>query len=410
MYLGPLPAVYTRSRRAIRLIAGREVIRLAIIVSHPIQYYVPLYRRLSQRSDLELKVFYTWHGGERAILDEGFKKEVAWDIPLRDGYQFEIVPNVARKPGTHHFGGLRNPALTKRVLMWQPDVVHLTGYAYASHLRAMEVFHRQGLPILFRGDSHLLDGGEGWKWLLKRALLTTIYRWPTVFLYVGQANREYYSRFGVPDPKLHYCPHSIEVSRFAEPNTKWEAEAREWRSGLGLSERQRVCLFVGKFEDIKQPIALMRAFLEMNDSDLVLVMVGDGELGPQVDMLARNFPDRFRVLPFQNQSRMPVVYRLGNVVVLPSTSETWGLTVNEAFACGRPVLVSDRVGCAVDLVKSGQTGEVFRTGDWSDFKLKVRATLKLSETLNRPALIRFANSFDIEITEKHLMNALARFS
>lgn len=385
--------------------------RLAIIVSHPIQYYVPLYQRLAQRNDVEIKVFFTWHGGDEAVLDRGFKKALAWDIPLTDGYKYQVVPNVASEAGTHHFMGLRNPTLMQRVMMWQPDAIHLTGYWYASHLRAMQVFYRRGVPILFRGDSHLLDGGERWKWHIKRALLTAIYRWPTAFLYVGQANRDYYCRFGVPDWKLHYCPHSIEVSRFAEPSIKLEQEASRWRADLGLTGQQRILLFVGKFEDKKQPVALMRAFLDMNEQDLVLLMVGDGELKPQVHSLARNFPDRFRVIPFQNQSRMPVVYRLGDVVVLPSIyGETWGLAVNEALACGRPVLVSDRVGCAVDLVTPGQTGGVFRAGDWSDFKQKLRTTLKLSETLNRPSLIRFAHHFDIEVTEQHLMKVLAKFS
>lgn len=382
-------------------------LRLAIIVSHPIQYYVPLYRRLAQRDDIQVKVFFTWHGAQAAVFDRGFKQAVAWDIPLTDGYEFEVVPNISSDPGTHHFSGLRNPSLMQRVLAWQPDAVHLTGYAYDSHLKAMRTFHKLQIPLFFRGDSHLLDGPGGWKWPIKRALLSKAFKWPAAFLYVGHANREYYKAFGVPDSKLYYCPHTVEVSRFAEPDAEWGSQARRWRMDLGLTDQQFVLLFAGKFEDKKQPVALMRAFLEFADQNLVLVMVGDGELAPQVNALALNFPDRFRILPFQNQSRMPLVYRLGDLLVLPSSyGETWGLAVNEALACGQPVLVSDRVGCAVDLVRPGQTGEIFCASDWNDFGQKLKSCVNLANMVNRSKLTEFANQFDIAVTEQSLIHAL----
>lgn len=381
--------------------------RLAIIVSHPIQYYVPLYRRLAKRQDVEIKVFFTWHGGERAVLDQGFKKEVAWDIPLTDGYEFEVVPNVSRKPGTHHFWGLRNPSLVKMVLVWNPDAVHLTGYAWASHLSAMHAFYRHSVPVLFRGDSHLLNQKRGFHWV-KQTLLRRIYRWPSVCLYVGTHNRNYYRAFGVPEERLFPCPHSIEVDRFATLHEDLEQQAAVWRKELAIGDNQAVLLFAGKFEDKKRPVALMHAVTEYRDLNLVLVMVGDGKLGDEMRRIANSAPDRFRVIPFQNQSRMPLVYRLGDLLVLPSAyDETWGLAVNEALACGRPVLVSDRVGCAPDLVKPGETGEIFRTDDWGHFRDRLKAALGIVANVDRLRLIRFACQFDIEVTEHHLMSALA---
>src|SRR4029077_3916293 len=117
-------------------------IRLGVIVSHPIQYYVPLYRRLAARDDIELKVLFTWHAGAEVQPDHGFKRELRWDIPLTEGYQFELVPNKARSPGTHHFWGLQNPELVRRVKSWRPNAVHITGYAYAAHLNAIRSFYR----------------------------------------------------------------------------------------------------------------------------------------------------------------------------------------------------------------------------------------------------------------------------
>jgi glycosyltransferase involved in cell wall biosynthesis len=86
---------------------------------------------------------------------------------------------------------------------------------------------------------------------------------------------------------------------------------------------------------------------------------------------------RIHILPFQNQSAMPAAYALCDVFCLPSKGpgETWGLAVNEAMACGKAVLVSERVGCAVDLVCHAENGYVFRTGDKADLLEKMRLML-----------------------------------
>ncbi len=386
--------------------------KIAFIVSHPIQYYAPLHRALALRDDVAIKVFFTWHDGSQAQQDHGFGKSVAWDIPLTEGYEYESVPNTARQPGTHHFMGLQNPALVQRVLAWQPDVVHLTGYAYSSHLRALYSFHWRGLPVLFRGDSHLLDGtGFGLRGMLKRALLSTVYRWPAAFLCVGLANRAYYRHFGVPDSKLFDCPHSIETSRFAEPHNELEQAARNWRRELRIKDDQKVVLFAGKFEDKKQPLPLMQAFLACDLPDTLLLLVGDGLLGGQVQDLADRYPARFRVLPFQNQSRMPLVYRLGDILVLPSAyGETWGLAVNEAMACGRPALVSDRVGCHPDVIRPGLNGDVFAVGDWAEFQRKLSLLLSDGWESKQKAIHQWAQNWAIQATAMTLVRAARQIS
>ena len=359
---------------------------------------------------MQVRVFFTWHGGERAQMDQGFGKNVAWDIPLTDGYEHEVVPNTACNPGTHHFSGLRNPSLVKSVLGWKPDAVHLTGYAWRSHLLALRALARRGVPVLFRGDSHLLDGrGAWWRWLLKRSLLRTVYSWPAAFLCVGRANRDYYRAFGVPETKLFDCPHSVEVERFAEPEEELERKAADWRKELGVGSEQRVLLFAGKFEDKKQPLPLMRAFLECEVENTILLMVGDGEHGTAVRELADRKPERIRVLPFQNQSKMPAVYRLGDLLVLPSAyGETWGLAVNEAMASGRPALVSDRVGCHPDVIKPGMNGDIFASGDWQDFQRKLTRLARMDWAGRRQEIKTWAKNWSIEKTGDALVAAQAR--
>src|SRR5580692_11801757 len=382
--------------------------RVAFVVSHPIQYTVPLYRRLARRDDVESKVFFTWHAGVQAVDDRGFGRPIAWDIPLTDGYDFEPVPNIASDPGTHHFLGLRNPALLDRVMSWQPDVVHITGWAWLSHLQLLHALSRRGIHTLFFGDSHLLgDKPNGPRWWIKSAVLRRVYSWPTGCLFAGSANRAYFETFGVPPERLYPCPHSIDVSRFAGPAAQWEEEAVRWRSELGIGSEQKVLLFAGKFDANKRPAQLMRTVAKLHDGEIVLVLAGAGELQAEIDAIAASDPARFRVLPFQNQSRMPIVYRLGDIFIMPSAAETWGIAVNEALACGRPVVVSDGVGCAGDVVDSS-CGRIFRRNDWSALGEVIEELKQNSDVLSamgRAAATR-AWTFDVAATEAALLAAV----
>jgi glycosyltransferase involved in cell wall biosynthesis len=385
--------------------------RLAIIVSHPIQYFAPLYQRLARRDDIAVKVFFTWHAGQAPVADSGFGIPIAWDIPVAQGYEFELVPNISSDPGTHHFFGLRNPSLVQRVAAWRPDVVHVTGWAWFSNLLALRELARRKIPTVFRGDSHLLDEVlRGPRWWVKRTVLKQVFSWPTAFLVVGAANRAYYAAFGVGADRLFACPHSIDVARFAEPATMLEQKAAEWQQQLGIPRDRCVLVYAGKFERKKRPLELMRAVRELRDPDLVLVMVGDGELQGEVHLLAREDAEHLLVLPFQNQTRMPLVYRLGDFYVLPSAyGETWGLAVNEAMASGRAVLVSDRVGCAQDLVDAS-CGRVF---SWADPLSLQYALTEMARDRNGlaemgRAAARRAWRFDIARTEEALMAAVRR--
>ncbi len=386
----------------------RAIRRLAFIVSHPIPYIAPLFKRLAQRDDLAIKVFFTWHVGQAAIEDRGFGKAVAWDIPLTQGYEFELVANVSADPGTHHFFGLRNPTLVDRVTAWRPDIVVVTGWAWLSHLAALYSLHRRGVRTLFRGDSHLFDGNAwGLRSWIKSLVLRRVFSWPSGFLVVGAANRAYYESFGVEPARLHPCPHSIDVARFAEPTQALEDEAARWRQELGIAPERVVLLFAGKFERKKRPVELMRAVRRLDDPAVMLVLVGAGELQTEIDAIAAADPNRFRVVPFQNQSRMPVVYRLADLFVLPSAyGETWGLAVNEALASGRPVLVSDRVGCAADVV-TPDCGQIF---PWMDLAALVKIMNESTRTRDRLMTMRGAAgrrawSFDIAVTEAAVVAA-----
>lgn len=338
--------------------------RLAIVASHPVQYHAPWFAHLAREPGLEVRVFYLWDFGVRAAVDPGFRQPVRWDVPLLEGYAHEFVPNRGTGAGTAAFFGLWNPALPARLRAWRPDAVLLTTYAYASIAHLLLRWGRGDAPLVIRGDSHRLVPPRGPLAALRRALIAAVFRRMSAALYVGTANRAYFRAHGVPEERLFHSPHAVDNARFLAARAAAEADAPAWRRSLGIADGHRVVLFAGKLEEKKRPLDLLEAFATARLERAALLFVGAGELEPRLRAAARGRGD-VHFAPFQNQSRMPLVYAAGDVLVLPSLgpAETWGLAVNEAMCLGRPAIVSDHVGCAGDLVRPGETGLVFPAGD-----------------------------------------------
>ncbi|HTX64331.1 MAG TPA: glycosyltransferase [Opitutaceae bacterium] len=351
--------------------------RLAVMLSHPTQYYSPWFRWLRTHAPLECRVFYLWDFGVTKRRDPEFGVSLAWDVDLLSGYESEFVPNRAARPGTDRFWGLRNPAFPGRLAAWRPDAVLMFGYRYATHLRTIAWCRRRRVPLVFRGDSHLL--GQPPPGLAKRLLLRLLYRQFAAVTYVGAANRAYFEAFGVPSGRLHFAPHAVDHGLFDPTRADHQEAARRLRTHLGLAADRRVVLFAGKLLPRKQPRALLEAFLAAPRPDTTLVFVGDGEEKPGLESRAAQARGAdVRFLPFANQSAMPGHYLLADLFVLPSVggSETWGLAVNEAMHLGVPCLVSDVVGCQRDLVTDGETGWVFRAGDQGHLAQKLATALE----------------------------------
>lgn len=376
--------------------------KLAIISTHPIQYNAPWFVLLASDPAIQLRVFYTWSQRQTDLYDDTFGKVIEWDIPLLEGYDFTFVTNVAKKPCNTSFWGIQCPTLIQEIEAWGATHILVSGWKFDAHFKAMRYFKGK-IPVLFRGDSNLVDYdvkdfksfvgsvsrqrpglSSGFrifrsslrqylKFQLRKIFLTYIYSYIDTALYVGQNNKAYYKAHGLKDSQLTFVPHAIDNARFNDGVDKqYEQKACKWRHDLGIDVDDIVILFAGKFEPKKDPIILLDAYIELlskfsgnQKSNIFLLYLGSGPLEKELQKKSLNYPN-ILFMPFQNQSQMPLVYRLANIFCLPSQGpgETWGLAVNEAMACGRPVLVSDRVGCAVDLGKL--PNRVFNAGNKQD--------------------------------------------
>lgn len=358
--------------------------KLAIIITHPIQYYVPVFQLLAKKC--ELKVFYTWgEDGAKAKYDPDFKQTIAWDLPLLKGYEYEFLINTAKNPGSHHYMGIINPDLNAVISRFSPDAILIYGWAYKSHLSAMRYFKGK-TPLWFRGDSTLIDEKKGFKDIARTLFLKWVYKNIDKAFYVGEANKRYFEKFGLKSEQLAFAPHAVDNSRFSHERN---LEAEHLRSKLGIPSSSVLFLFAGKFEVKKNPQLLLQAFQELNLENIHLLFVGNGELegklknGNTLRQAQDDKSGRIHFMDFQNQTQMPTVYQACDLFCLPSQGpgETWGLAVNEAMGSGKAILVSDKVGCGVDLVKNGENGYIFESNNLIDLKAKISLLLSKENDL-----------------------------
>jgi glycosyltransferase involved in cell wall biosynthesis len=355
--------------------------KLAVVTTHPIQYHVPWLIRLAEKN-INIKVFYTWEQSALgSVYDPGFGQHIRWDIPLLEGYEYEFVENTSSHPGADHFRGIINPGLIGKIEAWAPDGLLVIGWNYHSHLQCLRYFH-QRIPIYFRGDSVLLHERTGWRKLFRRVFLSWVYQHVDFALYVGSHNRSYFLRHGLRPEQLVFSPQAMDIARFAEPDALYARQARERKEALGIPKDHLTVLFAGKMTRVKNPGFVLDLADACEDLPVSFLLVGDGYLkeglmrraegmgnGTGEDMANGKVKGmgigkaNVHFLSFQNQSMMPAVYRMGDVFIMPSLSETWGMGVNEAMACGKPVMASEMVGSAVDLVREELTGIVFSLGD-----------------------------------------------
>jgi len=315
-------------------------IRLVVVETHPIQYKAPLFRLLAAHPQIDLTVFY-------AILPDaaqqgaGFGVPFEWDVPLLEGYPYEVLENRAKHPTVYRFGGCDTPGIMARLREIRPDAVLVNGWVSKTCLQALWACKRLGIPCLVRGEANLLRKRAAWKHVLHELLL----RQYAAFLAIGSANHEFY--------RFHHCAEDRHRNRL--------------REGFGIPADSTIFLFAGKLESKKNPLDLLEAVSRL-PSDLLahahVLMVGDGPLRSDCERLVREKSLSVTMAGFLNQSRLPDAYVAADVLVLPSDAgETWGLVVNEAMASGRPVLVSRSAGCCADLVQEGETGHSFALHD-----------------------------------------------
>jgi len=341
------------------------VCRIAVVNSHPIQYFAPLYAYLNRGKGLEVTALYCSDVGLRGDIDPSFKQVLKWDVELLSGYRAVFLGKRASKRVPHRFWSLMVPEIWSEIRSGRYDAVWLHGYSYAAYLIAFLAAKSQGLPVFMRGETHLRLNRSGWKQRMHKFLFSRVFRFVDALLAIGTANRQYYRTLGVPDSKIFDVPYTVDNDRFIAAASLDHDERDAVRTRFGLPSDKPVVLYASKFMRRKHPDDLIRAAALLRDRgyDFSVFMVGSGEMDAELRTLVQNLGLTNVVFGgFINQAELPRVYAASDVFVLPAENEPWGLIVNEVMCAGVPVIVSDEVGCVPDLVKDGINGYHMKAG------------------------------------------------
>lgn len=343
--------------------------KLMYLTTHPIQNQVPVFRKLAQTPGIDFKTLYC-QIPDAQQQGQQFGVNFEWDIPLLDGYEYEVLENRSRKPSVMKFDGCDTPVVAQSLHQHQPDAVAINGWVVKSCLQTARACRRLRIPAIVRGEANDLRPRSWWKRQLHQQMMQLF----DAYCPIGLASTRFYRQLNIPDEKLFLSPYCVDNDRVGRSAPKTDASRALARERFKIQDDRCCLLFCGKLMPKKHPLTLLKA-LEQSIADgskVQLLIVGDGELRAECEQFvsARSLPVTFA--GFINQSEISMAYDVADCLVLPSDhGETWGLVVNEAFAAGNPAIVSDQVGSYPDLIENGVTGWVHRFDDVSHLASRI---------------------------------------
>lgn len=363
-------------------------VRLAYLVSHPIQYQAPLLRHIAADPGIDLTVLFGSDFSVRGYQDVGFGVGVEWDVPLTEGYRYEFLP-VLRDSGTVSFSRPLNRGIWSRLRgrATPPafDALWVHGYATANALHGIAAANALGIPVLLRAESWLADRDRSpAKLAAKTFFFRALESMVDAVLPIGTHNSRYWTHyFGARVPQFP-MPYAVDYDFFAGRSREAQRSRGALLRELDLDPDRPVILFASKLQPRKCCADLVEAYRRLLARACLpqppqLVIVGDGSERPSLQQQAAGLPG-VRFCGFRNQSELPRFFDLATVFVLPSQHEPWGLIVNEVMSAGRPVVVSTDVGCQIDLVRDGVEGAVFPAGNVASLAHALERVLATPET------------------------------
>lgn len=344
----------------------KRPLKVLFLASHPVQYASPIFARFAKDPRVEVTVAFCSMQGTDGSVDRDFGVPIEWDIPLLQGFPWIALRNRSPRPRVGSFFGLINPQVWSLIRSGNFDaVIAYTGYVYVTFWIALAAAKFSRIPILFGTDAHQLAprDGKAWKLWVKKFLWPRLFKLADQVIVSSSGGVALMRSLGIPERRIALTPYVVNNHWWTEKSS--QAKRPEFLQRWNISATAVVIVFSAKLQVWKRPADILRAFARVPVSDAYLVFAGEGSLRAELEAEAKSLgiANRVRFLGFVNQTSLPEVYSAADILVLPSEYEPFGVVVNEAMLCGCCPIVSDRVGARFDLVKDGETGFVFRTGD-----------------------------------------------
>jgi glycosyltransferase involved in cell wall biosynthesis len=324
----------------------------------------PVLRRMAQHPQVDLRVGYCSLRGAKATYDPEFNATLKWDVPLLEGYEWTEIPNLGS--GSESFFGLCNFGVWNLIRHGKFDaIVCLTGYIRASFWIAFFAARTVGAAFLFGTDANSLAprDSRSWKIFVKKFLWPRLYSLADQVVVPSTATFNLLHSLGIPEDRITLTPYSVDNDWWKEQSSRVDRDAirRSW----GIAPDASVILFCAKLQPWKRPLDLLRAFALATVPNSALLFAGEGPLRPalEAEAVTLGIAQRVHFLGFVNQSQLPSIYTASDLMVLPSEYEPFAVVVNEASCCGCPVIASDRVGAAQDLIAPVNPSFIYPCGN-----------------------------------------------
>ena len=327
--------------------------RVVIITEIIAPYRIPIFNALAQQNGIDLHVIF---------LAENDPIQRQWLIYKDEiSFSYEVLRSWRRRVGSHSF--LLNWGAEAALRRAAPDSIVCGGYNYVASWQSMSWARRNRVPFSLWSESTARDSRTGLA--LIEFLKTRFLRGCDAFVVPGKSAVEYLRKYGVPDELIFTAPNAVDTQFFAQQAEMIQAKAATHRLVLRLPAR--FFLFAGRLVAEKGIFDLLDAYQSLAPSvrdEVGLVFVGDGAARSAIQQSAAAINGgSIQFTGFAQRESLPAYYALADALVFPTHTDPWGLVVNEAMACGLPVICSDVAGCVADLVESGWNGHVVSAGD-----------------------------------------------
>jgi glycosyltransferase involved in cell wall biosynthesis len=339
--------------------------RIVIVASHVIQYQDPFFRLLAADTEIDLTVLYCSTAGARTYHDADMATALVWDVELLHGYRHLFLRNLvhdSNRGWTRHI----NPGIVPALLRGKYEMaIFMLGWGSISALLGIVTCRLAGIPFFLYGDSSFPPPETTLRHRIRARLLRILFRNAAGFMVSGALNADYYRHYGGDPDHFFLLPWAVDNERFTNASSLTTAERETRRERLGIRPGQTVFVFSAKLVERKDPMTLLRAYEQMPDRDRAAILfLGDGILRQPLEAYAREHGlTDAHFAGFVNQSELPKYYGISDVFVLPSTYEPRGAVINEAMACGLPLIVTDRCGSIGDIVLEGDNAFIYPAGD-----------------------------------------------
>jgi glycosyltransferase involved in cell wall biosynthesis len=335
------------------------VSRLGVVVSHPIQYYAPLWRALAREPGLDLKVFFATRVGIDKTYDVEMGAELAWATDLTAGYAHEFLPEAGafQRTGFH----VDNPSLGDALSRFSPEALVLHGYGSKTLLRALLWSKLHGARALLVADSSGDLVAPGWRRRLKRLALPYLLRRYDAALTMGDRGEDHLASLGFARARMFRLPTMIDEAFWTARRERAPLRART-RLKLQLNENDFVVLAAAKLSPRKRIGDLIAAARGVHAT---LLIAGDGEQRAALEAQAAQSSVDARFLGFVNIDALPALYAAADVFAHPAEREPYGMVAVEAAIVGLPLVVSEDMGAVGPsaIARPGVNALVYAPGD-----------------------------------------------